>query len=84
MTHNHKLENAINDKFHFHLDRFSMGLGGYDSWSPNVLEEFLIDYYKKPNTPISFTFIMKTNSSFNEQNNEEDYLNVYHELLNSE
>lgn len=30
------------DAIHIHIDSRSMGVGGYDSWSPNVDNEFLI------------------------------------------
>ncbi len=40
--HNHELEVDPNHQIHLHLDRVMMGLGGYDSWSPNVDSKYLI------------------------------------------
>lgn len=40
--HNYELENDPNNQIHFHIDRVMMGLGGYDSWSPNVEKKYLI------------------------------------------
>mmetsp|Transcript_22825 Transcript_22825/g.33336 ORF Transcript_22825/g.33336 Transcript_22825/m.33336 type:complete len:97 (+) Transcript_22825:120-410(+) len=40
--HNHELEADPNGQVHLHIDRACMGIGGYDSWSPNVGKDFLI------------------------------------------
>lgn len=40
--HQHELS-ADKDKIFVHMDSVSMGLGGVDSWNPNVSPEFLID-----------------------------------------
>jgi hypothetical protein len=40
--HDHELP-GDSERIHLHLDRAMMGLGGYDSWSPNVSPEFLIE-----------------------------------------
>lgn len=42
-THNHELVSDEDDKLHVHVDRKHMGVGGYDSWSPNVDNEFLVN-----------------------------------------
>ena len=39
--HDHELVSDPNSVY-FHIDSQTMGLGGYDSWSPNVDDEFLI------------------------------------------
>ena len=31
-----------NRQIHVHVDSHSMGVGGYDSWSPNVLDEYVL------------------------------------------
>lgn len=38
-AHNHELHPDSDGAVHIHLDRAMMGLGGYDSWSPNVAPE---------------------------------------------
>ncbi len=40
--HDHQLRPDDNGQIHVHVDSASMGLGGYDSWSPNVLDEYLL------------------------------------------
>lgn len=45
--HDHQLRSDANGQVHVHVDSSSMGLGGYDSWSPNVLEEYLLHTTKK-------------------------------------
>ena len=40
--HNHELEEDHHQGIHLHVDRAMMGLGGYDSWSPNVDSKYLI------------------------------------------
>lgn len=40
-NHNHEL--IPDGQTHIHFDWASMGLGGYDSWSPNVERQYLID-----------------------------------------
>jgi hypothetical protein len=47
--HHHELEEAVAaiasspSQLHVHVDRAMMGLGGYDSWSPNVAPQHLIE-----------------------------------------
>jgi hypothetical protein len=41
-NHNYELVPDPNGQVHVHVDRYMMGLGGYDSWSPNVSEDFLV------------------------------------------
>lgn len=41
-THNYELEQYKSDSNYVHVDSRTMGVGGYDSWSPNVDEEFMI------------------------------------------
>ena len=53
-THDFTLKEKKDNQIYFHLDRFSMGLGGYDSWSPNVSKNFLL----KNGLPISFEFVL--------------------------
>jgi beta-galactosidase len=40
--HNHELRPSEGDCIHFHIDTAHMGVGGDDSWSPTVHEEFLV------------------------------------------
>ena len=40
-NHDHELVPDDNRQVHVHIDSFTMGLGGYDSWSPNVTEKYL-------------------------------------------
>jgi hypothetical protein len=42
-THNHELEPDPNGQIHVHMDRRMMGIGGYDSWSPNVAADYMIE-----------------------------------------
>ncbi len=46
-AHNYDLTADPNSQVHVHLDRYTMGIGGYDSWSPNVDDAFLISTGKK-------------------------------------
>ena len=39
--HNHELQPDSNGQVHVHLDRVMMGIAGYDSWSPNIPDEFI-------------------------------------------
>ena len=39
--HDYLLKKDSNRQIHVHVDSFTMGLGGYDSWSPNVHEKYL-------------------------------------------
>jgi hypothetical protein len=41
-THDHELRADPGGRVHVHFDSRTMGLGGYDSWSPNVDEAFLV------------------------------------------
>jgi hypothetical protein len=40
-THDHLLREDSNKQIHIHIDRFTMGLGGCDSWTPNVSSNYL-------------------------------------------
>ncbi len=39
-NHDHELRPESDRRVHVHLDSYTMGVAGYDSWSPNVDEEF--------------------------------------------
>jgi hypothetical protein len=57
MLHQSKHEHELipdRDKIHIHFDRFMMGIGGYDSWTPNVQPEFVIDEH----VPITTKFML--------------------------
>lgn len=41
-AHNHELTRCADNRVHVHFDSRTMGLGGYDSWSPNVDEQYLV------------------------------------------
>ena len=41
-NHDFELAEEADRRIHVHVDSHSMGVGGYDSWSPNVDKEFLI------------------------------------------
>lgn len=41
-AHNHELVPSPDCRIHVHFDSHTMGLGGYDSWSPNVDEQYLV------------------------------------------
>ena len=49
-THQHELLPDPDHKVHVHLDSRTMGLGGYDSWSPNVDEAYLVQPQLAPTT----------------------------------
>ncbi|CAM9104921.1 unnamed protein product, partial [Ectocarpus fasciculatus] len=40
-SHNSELTRGLSDETFVHIDRYMMGLGGYDSWTPNVKDEYL-------------------------------------------
>lgn len=40
--HDFELQEDADRRVHVHLDSHMMGLGGFDSWSPNVESEFLL------------------------------------------
>lgn len=40
--HDYQLEEESNRQVHVHVDSYTMGLGGYDSWSPNVSDEYVL------------------------------------------
>lgn len=46
-SHNHELEVDPNGQIHVHFDKEMMGIGGYDSWSPNVCKEHMISSGRK-------------------------------------
>lgn len=46
-AHDHELTPDRDGRVHVHFDSRTMGLGGYDSWSPNVDEAFVVS----PHTP---------------------------------
>ena len=41
-THDHELLPDEDRRVHVHFDSYSMGVGGYDSWSPNVDDHFVL------------------------------------------
>ena len=41
-NHDYELEEDHSRHVHFHLDSHTMGLGGFDSWSPNVSNEYVL------------------------------------------
>ena len=50
------------DRIHVHMDCFHMGLAGYDSWSPNVDEEFLYHLTEPSTMEVALIPIHKINS----------------------
>jgi hypothetical protein len=42
MKHDYELEPHPDGRIYLNVDSHSMGVGGYDSWSPNVDSECLI------------------------------------------
>jgi hypothetical protein len=40
--HDYELEEDEDEAIHVHLDYRTMGVGGYDSWTPNVDKDYLI------------------------------------------
>jgi hypothetical protein len=48
--HDHELRQDADGKIHVHVDSQTMGVGGYDSWSPNVEKDKLIETGEKLNT----------------------------------
>lgn len=40
--HDFELQEDADRRVHVHLDSHMMGVGGFDSWSPNVEAEFLL------------------------------------------
>lgn len=59
--HDHELEASTSKDVNVHIDSFSMGLGGYDSWTPNVTEDYLF----RQKFPISFSVAFLPKFSFN-------------------
>lgn len=54
--HNHELSADAQNSVHVHIDSKMMGIGGYDSWTPNVDEEYLINHRgKKLSTNFRFS-----------------------------
>jgi len=41
-THDHELIPDEDRRVHVHVDSYTMGVGGYDSWSPNVDQQFIL------------------------------------------
>lgn len=41
-AHDFELKSAGDERIYIHVDSRTMGVGGYDSWSPNVEKKFLI------------------------------------------
>lgn len=41
-AHDHELLPDEDRRVHVHVDSFTMGVGGYDSWSPNVDDQYQI------------------------------------------
>lgn len=48
VAHNHELRADSEERIHVHIDSRTMGVGGYDSWSPNVDPKYLIEPTDKP------------------------------------
>jgi hypothetical protein len=48
--HDHELRQDADGKIHVHLDSRTMGVGGYDSWSPNVDKDKLVESGEKMHT----------------------------------
>ena len=69
-NHNYELHPDADGKVHIHIDSKTMGVGGYDSWSPNVDSNALIKSGEKIET--SFLLIMK-----NPYNNNVDLYNDF-------
>jgi Beta galactosidase small chain len=51
-THNHELRPDEDGKVHVHVDSRSMGVGGYDSWTPNVDPSVLVSTGELMCTPV--------------------------------
>ena len=51
-AHNFELLPHSDRRVYVHVDSSSMGVGGYDSWSPNVAREYLIKSGKRYETDI--------------------------------
>lgn len=45
--HDFELQEDADRRVHVHLDSHMMGVGGFDSWSPNVESEFLLPTNKE-------------------------------------
>lgn len=41
-THDYELQPDADSNIYVHVDRHMMGIGGFDSWSPNVEPEFVL------------------------------------------
>jgi uncharacterized protein involved in high-affinity Fe2+ transport len=48
--HDYELREDEDKAIHVHLDSRTMGVGGYDSWTPNVDKEYLIQPNGSPMT----------------------------------
>ncbi len=53
-THDYELEPDVEKNVYVHLDRRMMGVGGYDSWSPNVEKDFIIRRGRSIHTHVTF------------------------------
>jgi hypothetical protein len=49
-AHQHELRAHPDGRIFIHVDSHSMGVGGYDSWSPNVDEAYLVQPHLPPIT----------------------------------
>jgi hypothetical protein len=54
-SHNHKLQADPAHNIYVHLDRRMQGVGGYDSWSPNVEPEFIIKRGRSIKTDVTLS-----------------------------
>jgi hypothetical protein len=79
--HDHNLRNATknNEDIYIHLDSHTMGLGGVDSWTPNVPEEYLISPMSK-----EIDKILRINFLMIPLNNQRKAAVVYDEYKNRE
>ncbi|KAJ1439409.1 glycosyl hydrolases family 2, TIM barrel domain-containing protein [Ochromonadaceae sp. CCMP2298] len=59
-SHEHELRADADAKVHVHVDSRCMGLGGFDSWTPNVEEGFLV--HSQPKLPTMRQQTMPGNS----------------------
>jgi hypothetical protein len=46
-AHDHELVPDEDHRVHVHVDSYTMGVGGYDSWSPNVDDQYQLVLNKK-------------------------------------
>jgi hypothetical protein len=68
-SHEYDLWYQVYDKqsIHVNIDSMMTGLGGYDSWTPNIGQSYLI--YPQSNMTVEMVLIPFTGSANNEINN---------------